>query len=103
MTTHLSYSTYRKLCEKFGKEKIDTFAHGHVFRGFIDNGINIDEFPLINMNGILSKEFVELFPPEPDIDQSGLLSLDTYFVQIASTKYNQGGMPAVEEYILSLL
>lgn len=94
MQTHLSYATYQKLSEKFGKQKIDTFAYGHVFRGYIENGINFDEFPLINMNGILSKEFIDL------------IRGDTHWGVVTDSIghcYYVNGMAAVEYYILSLI
>ena len=97
MKTHLSYSTYQKLCQKFGKDKIGTFAYGHVFRGYIENGIKFDEFPLINMNGILSKEFIDLLVPETDE------YLPWALISNLSTQYYRGGMPAVGEYILSMI
>lgn len=96
MQTHLSYPTYHKLCQKFGLSVVDNICYKLQASAISENEIS-PPFFCIDMNVILSKEFIHLILPYteevvawPMITEIGI-------------RYYNGGMPAVEEYILSLI
>lgn len=94
--THLSYDAYQKLCEKLGKEKLPTdisISLKKVAVSAIQEGSKV--FPCIDMNVILSKEFIYLL----DFEEHG----KKHKIGNIALIYHSGGMSAVEEYILSLL
>lgn len=90
MQTHLSYTTYQKLREKFGEEKIDHFDA--IQYSTVDKENNC--FSKIDMNVILSKEFIGLLFEGVD---------SPAYAGLFAVHYYSGGMPALEKYILSLL
>lgn len=60
MQKNLSYATYQKLCEKFGSEKIDHMPT--IQYSTVDNENHC--FSKIDMNVILSQEFIDLISPK---------------------------------------
>lgn len=89
-----SFSAYHRLCSKYGQRAIDSTT----YRKSYDIKEETD-YPCIDMNTILSKEFVDLLPIyHPGAEEQG-----TLIIEVLARLFYNGGIPAVEEYILSLI